>query len=165
MDGRPRSHLPRSRDVVRMPLTTRSGFVGVRRRTSMVAALGTFLAYALLLAAPVHALDPNTRLTQYSHTSWRMQDGSAPSGMYSIAQTTDGFLWFLSSPRGEVYRFDGARFRPWGKLADDEPIGRVRSLVGVGRRWPTARDGSRTIFHFTLPKYDDEKSATGVKGA
>jgi signal transduction histidine kinase len=34
-----------------------------------------------------------------------------------------------------------------------------------GRLWATARDGSGTVFHFTLPKYDDERSATGVKGA
>ena len=125
-----------------MPLTTRSGFVGVRRRTSVVAALGTCLAYGLLLTTPVHALDPNTRLTQYTHTSWRMQDGSAPSGMYSIAQTADGFLWFLSS-RGEIYRFDGVRFRPWRKPADAESIGRIRNLVGdqAGGLWALGAQG------------------------
>src|SRR6185295_822448 len=31
-----------------------------------------------------------------------------------------------------------------------------------GRLWATAKDGAGTIFHFTLPKYDDDKSATGV---
>jgi len=34
-----------------------------------------------------------------------------------------------------------------------------------GRLWSTARDGPGTIFCFTLPKYDDEKSTTGVTGA
>ena len=165
MNGRPRTYLPGSRAVVRVPLTTLSRFVGVgrtkhrvrapfhrplplrstRRRTSIVAALGTCLAYGLLLAAPVHALDSNTRLTQYSHTSWRMQDGSAPSGMYSIAQTADGFLWFLSS-RGEIFRFDGVEFRPWRKPADVESIGRIRNLVGDqgGGLWAL---GARGIAH------------------
>ena len=62
-----------------------------------------------LLAVPAHALDPNKHITQYTHTSWRTQDGSAPSGMNAIAQTSDGFLWFLS-PGGEVYNFDGSGF-------------------------------------------------------
>ena len=51
-------------------------------------------------------------ITQYMHTSWRIQDGSLPSGMYSITQTSDGFLWFVSLP-GDIYRFDGVRFVPW----------------------------------------------------
>ena len=50
------------------------------------------------------------------HTSWRMQDGSAPAGMRAIAQTADGFLWFASLSRG-IYRFDGVRFVPWLLLA------------------------------------------------
>jgi PAS domain S-box-containing protein len=71
-----------------------------------------------------------------------MQDGSAPSGMYSIAQTTDGFLWFLSS-RGEVYRFDGVRFSSWRKPADAESIGRIRNLVGdqAGGLWALGAQG------------------------
>jgi signal transduction histidine kinase/ligand-binding sensor domain-containing protein len=64
------------------------------------------------MAGTVHALDPNKHLTQYIHTAWRAQDGSLPSGMFSITQTSDGFLWFLSLP-GDIYRFDGVRFVPW----------------------------------------------------
>ena len=129
MSGRPRSR-PGSR--------ARS----TRHRISIVPALGTCLACAILLTSPVHALDPNTRLTQYAHTSWRMQDGSAPSGMYSIAQTTDGFLWFLSS-RGEIDRFDGVGFRPWRKPAEAESIGRIRNLVAdrAGGLWALGAQG------------------------
>ncbi len=47
-------------------------------RTTIAAALGCYLACLWLLAGPVYALDPNKRLTQYVHTSWRMRDGSAP---------------------------------------------------------------------------------------
>src|SRR5208283_1454869 len=74
--------------------------------------LGWCLTCVLLLAGAVHALDPNKRLTQYMHTSWRVQDGSLPAGMFSITQTSDGFLWFSALEQG-VYRFDGIRFLPW----------------------------------------------------
>ena len=74
--------------------------------------LGGCLICVLLLAASAQALDPNKRLTQYVHTSWRIQDGSLPAGMFAITQTSDGFLWFSASGQG-VYRFDGVRFLPW----------------------------------------------------
>ena len=79
------------------------------RRKIRTAMLCGFLLYLLLRATPLHALDPNKRLTQYMHTAWRTQDGSLPAGMFSITQTSDGFLWFLSLP-GDIYRFDGVRF-------------------------------------------------------
>jgi signal transduction histidine kinase/ligand-binding sensor domain-containing protein len=78
-------------------------------RVTIAGTLGCWLTCVLLMAGSVHALDPNKRLTQYMHTSWRIQDGSAPSGMWSIAQTSDGFLWLSSIP-GDLYRFDGVRF-------------------------------------------------------
>src|SRR5208283_1472938 len=81
-------------------------------RTTTAALLASYLIYLLLGTVPVHALDPNKRLTQYIHTSWRVQDGSLPAGMYHIVQTSDGFLWFLSLP-ADIYRFDGVRFLPW----------------------------------------------------
>ena len=71
-----------------------------------------FLFYLLLGVAPLHALDPNKHITQYIHTSWRIQDGSLPAGMFSITQTSDGFLWFSALEQG-LYKFDGVRFVPW----------------------------------------------------
>ena len=79
---------------------------------AFAATLCCCLTCVLLLAAPAHALDPNKHITQYMHTSWRIQDGSLPSGMHEIKQTADGFLWFVSLP-GDIYRFDGVRFVPW----------------------------------------------------
>src|SRR5271165_2106048 len=79
---------------------------------AIAAMLGSCLTCVLLLAGTGHALDPNKRLTQYIHTSWRIQDGSLPAGMFSITQTSDGFLWFSAIAQG-VYRFDGVRFVPW----------------------------------------------------
>ena len=50
-------------------------------RTAMLCAS---LLYLLLRVAPLHALDPNKRVTQYMHTAWRTQDGSLPAGMYQL---------------------------------------------------------------------------------
>jgi PAS domain S-box-containing protein len=78
-------------------------------RRSIAAALG-YLACLGLLATPVHALDPNKRITQYIHSVWTPRDGSVPNGGYAITQTSDGFLWFVS---GDLMTFDGVRFAPW----------------------------------------------------
>jgi ligand-binding sensor domain-containing protein len=82
-----------------------------RPRTAIAATLAACLAWGLLLPDTAYALDPNKRLTQYLHTSWRIQDGSAPSGIYTVAQTSDGFLWF-STYSPTIYRFDGVRSLP-----------------------------------------------------
>lgn len=63
------------------------------------------------------ALNPSLRVSQYTHATWRIQDGSLPAGMFSIAQTADGFLWTVSLS-GDVYRFDGVQFLPWRKPDD-----------------------------------------------
>jgi len=92
-----------------LPRLNSVSFAG--RRTVIAAAMFCCLACGSFLARPAHALDPNKRLTQYLHTSWRIQDGSAPAGMFTVAQTSDGFLWF-SSYSPAIYRFDGVRFLP-----------------------------------------------------
>ena len=81
-----------------------------------------FAACLSLLAGPAFSLNPEVRLTQSFHKSWRTQDGSVPAGMFSITQSSDGFLWLTSLP-GDVYRFDGVRFVRWSALPD--PSGKV----------------------------------------
>jgi signal transduction histidine kinase/ligand-binding sensor domain-containing protein len=111
--------------------TTRFRLLRLRlncRPVKIAIALCGYLASVWLSSSPVYALDPTKSVTQYMHTAWRTQDGSAPASMYSIAQTSDGFLWFLSS-RGEIYRFDGVQFRPWQIPAEAKSIGRIRNIV------------------------------------
>jgi len=111
----------------------------------MTVMLSGCLACILLAAYPVHALDPNKRLTQYMHTSWRIQDGSAPAAdMLSIAQTSDGFLWFVAA-RG-FYRFDGVQFVPT-ILPADAPTTRIMNISAdrSGGLWVVLRD---EIIHF-----------------
>jgi len=115
-----------------------------RARGVLAATVSCFL----LLGSAAHALDPNKRLTQYIHASWRVQDGSAPSGMYAITQTSDGFLWFLSS-RGEIYRFDGVKFRPWHLPPEAEVIGRIRNILAdtTGGLWALGGNGVAHVKH------------------
>jgi signal transduction histidine kinase/ligand-binding sensor domain-containing protein len=84
----------------------------LRWRITIAARLRSYLFCVLVFAGSVYALDSNKHITQYIHTSWRIQDGSLPAGVFSITQTSDGFLWFSALEQG-VYRFDGARFLPW----------------------------------------------------
>jgi signal transduction histidine kinase/ligand-binding sensor domain-containing protein len=91
-------------------MTTYRAFDGCQARPATRLALhATCLVCVLVMAAPAQALDPDKRINQYIHTSWRTQDGSLPAGMFSITQTSDGFLWVLSLP-GDIYRFDGVQF-------------------------------------------------------
>src|SRR5579859_6247813 len=123
---------------------------------TIVATLGSCFTFVLLLAGTVQALDPNKRVTQYIHTAWRTQDGSLPAGMYHIAQTSDGFLWFLSLP-ADIYRFDGVRFLPW-RLPAGVPIDRSMNIFAdhAGGLWvlgPTdivRLKGAAVTSHFPL---------------
>ena len=76
----------------------------------MVATLASYLTGILLLASSVHGLDPNKRITQYIHNSWRTEQDNVIPGGYRITQTSDGFLWFVS---GDMHTFDGIRFVSW----------------------------------------------------
>ena len=112
---------------------------------TIVATLGACLACVVLLAGTVHALDPNKRLTQYMHTSWRIQDGSAPSVIEAIAQTSDGYLWFSSDSQG-LYRFDGVRFLPWTLSSNGKTMNAIVKVYGdrAGGLWAF---GPREIVH------------------
>jgi signal transduction histidine kinase/ligand-binding sensor domain-containing protein len=53
------------------------------------------------------ALSPHLSLRQLHHTSWLAHDG-APTGIESLAQTSDGYIWVAAS--AGLFRFDGVRF-------------------------------------------------------
>jgi ligand-binding sensor domain-containing protein len=60
-----------------------------------------------MLASPACALSPDLRIKQFYHTAWTAKDG-APTGIQSVAQTRDGYLWIASE--AGLFRFDGVRF-------------------------------------------------------
>ncbi len=67
------------------------------------------LVGSLCAATPCLAVEEPSASTisDVRHTSWMLKDG-APAEIWSIAQTTDGWLW-LGTPTG-LYRFDGVHF-------------------------------------------------------
>ena len=69
------------------------------------------LAWVFVIPPTAHALDPDKRLTQYLHRSFRMPDGSAPESMFNHHANDDVFCGchrFASSIDSTVFAlFDG----------------------------------------------------------
>jgi len=65
--------------------------------------------------------------------------------MFSVAQTSDGFLWLTSVSQG-MYRFDGIRFVPWTLPVDGRTIDHIVSVHGdhTGGLWAVAE---HEVFH------------------
>ena len=100
------------------------------RRASM--AVGGFLLWCGIASA----LNPSLEINQYSHKAWTIRDGFFKAVIYSIAQTTDGYLW-LGTESG-LLRFDGVRYISWQPPAGHSLPGNfIYSLVGArdGRLW------------------------------
>ena len=116
-----------------------------RLRTAKATTLAACLTWVLLFPGASHALDPDLRLTQYMHASWRTQDGSIPAGMFSVTQTSDGFLWVTSDSQG-MYRFDGIQFVPWTLPVEGRTIDHIVSVHGdhAGGLWAV---GEHEVFH------------------
>src|SRR5258708_40116827 len=53
----------------------------------------SILSLFLLACVPSKALDPDTRVSQYAHTAWLVQDGYFNGAPRAITQTTDGYIW------------------------------------------------------------------------
>src|SRR6266436_7581905 len=85
----------------------------------------------LLLALQAHALDPRRGLAEYRQTIWTSKDGLPATFIYSIAQSSDGYIW-LGSTDG-LARFDGIQFVHW------RPKGN-RTLLGAVPVVSAARD-------------------------
>jgi signal transduction histidine kinase/ligand-binding sensor domain-containing protein len=87
----------------------------------------------LLIAPSLFALNPNLSLSQYLHTSWTQEEGSALPPTYALAQTTDGYLW-LGTEKG-LLRFDGMRFTEWSPTS-----GPALPILNIG--WLRCASGS-----------------------
>jgi signal transduction histidine kinase/ligand-binding sensor domain-containing protein len=92
----------------------------------------------MILAAPrAWAVDPAKRISQYAHSTWRIEDGFFSTTPQALAQSRDGYLW-IGTDAGLV-RFDGVRFVPW-RAPDGKQLASssITSLLA-------ARDGSLWI--------------------
>lgn len=64
--------------------------------------------FLLCLAGNSFALDPNRAIFQYREDRWGTERGFSGGTIYSISQSSDGFLW-IATEKGLV-RFDGLNF-------------------------------------------------------
>jgi len=88
------------------PTLTTAGTI-VSARIGSAARLLSLCFFISLLSAPLRGIDRDRRLDELYHTSWTLKDG-APTEIFAIAQTIDGYLW-LGTTTGLV-RFDGIHF-------------------------------------------------------
>ena len=110
---------------------------------------------ALVLATrPGTALDPNTRITQYRHTAWRVQEGAFESAPNAVTQTADGHLW-IGTDSGLV-KYDGVHFVPWASPpGTSASISAIYSLQGSsdGTLWIGDANGLLSWKDGTLKKH------------
>ena len=123
-----------------------------RRRIATEAAC--FLLCAMLGSLRALAVDPTEALSELHRTKWATRDG-APAGMYTLAQTSDGYLWIGAD--GGLFRFDGVHFEQFTLPNGEHPISdSVMTLFAlpsngllIGMRFGGAfllRDGQLTHF-------------------
>ena len=107
---------------------------------------------------PLLAINPNTALSQYAHTAWRLQDGLLASAPSAIAQTRDGYLWIGTDT--DLLRFDGVRFTPMSEIAGHPHLiqGRTEALYGasdgslwIGKRSTLYRWTGSRLSEYVLP--------------
>jgi signal transduction histidine kinase/ligand-binding sensor domain-containing protein len=106
------------------------------------ALVGLFAAAACLAA---FGIESNRTIEQFTHTAWSAKEG-APSAIFAITQTEDGYLW-LGSAMG-LFRFDGTtieRYEP--QTGPTLPTGGVRSLLALpdGDLWIGYFDGAISL--------------------
>jgi signal transduction histidine kinase/ligand-binding sensor domain-containing protein len=116
----------------------------------------------LLVCAPVQALDPTHRITQYSHANWTRRDDRLPGSIRALGQTSDGTLW-IGTEFG-LLRFDGVRFAPWrpptGQQLLSESIGKIMAARD-GTLWIGTRNGLSHWANGKLENYQTSKSSAG----
>ena len=109
-----------------------------------------------LFVMSAFALDPQKTIIQLVHTSWTEKDG-APTGILSLAQTTDGYLW-IGTTTG-LFRFDGLRFVRFEPQAGETiPGDRIEQLLATrdGALWISSRmNAGRRLFNGHLSKLEN----------
>jgi signal transduction histidine kinase/ligand-binding sensor domain-containing protein len=116
----------------------------------------------LLLCGDLSALDPSHTIAQYGHVAWTRQNGGPQSGVFALAQTSDGDLW-VGTEFG-LSHFDGARFLPWlppkGPRLSDETILSLAASAD-GSLWIGTHQG---LTHWDGDRVSYYQTSTGPSG-
>jgi ligand-binding sensor domain-containing protein len=110
----------------------------------------------ILVASPLRAVDPNRHISQYAHTTWRVQDGAFKGAPYAIAQANGGYLW-IGTADG-LFRFDGVRFVRWASPDGPQlPSTLVLRLLAArdGSLWIGSKDGLSHLENDHLVNFTD----------
>lgn len=91
------------------------------------------------LVQPLLAVNAESRLSQYGHTVWRVQDGALNVNPTAFAQTPDGYIWI--GTRSGLYRFDGVSFTAWNPPSGQRYPSGISSIQSLY----AAKDGSLWI--------------------
>ncbi|HEX6730137.1 MAG TPA: two-component regulator propeller domain-containing protein, partial [Pyrinomonadaceae bacterium] len=108
----------------------------------------------LCLAHTASAIDPSRELSQYIRDQWGSAKGFPGGQVYSISQTSDGYLW-IGAEKGLV-RFDGINFSLFHNANTPSlPVGPVRGLVADsdGALW--IHWGGPRLFRYSGGKFED----------
>jgi ligand-binding sensor domain-containing protein len=121
-------------------------------------ALGLFLASGLL-----HALDPATAISGYSHQAWGRDNGRLSAIVHAIAQTGDGDLW-IGTDTG-LLEFDGVRFKPYKEPRNggfgSDAISALAPAIDGGL-WIGTRQGLAHWKDGTVQNYRPNQPPSGV---
>ncbi|HVI07459.1 MAG TPA: ATP-binding protein [Candidatus Binatia bacterium] len=118
----------------------------------------SFPLLAILLFIPAGhllALDPTSRISQYGHSTWRVQDGYFGAAPRFVAQTTDGYIW-VGTGNG-LFKFDGVRFVRWDAQPGAAlPSPAIRGLLGAsdGSLWIGTDAGLAHLANGRLTLYE-----------
>jgi len=121
--------------------------MATRSKASWLLQPASAVAAAFALASHAFALSPDLHVTQLHHTAFTAKDG-APSGIESLAQTSDGYLWIAGA--AGLFRFDGVRFEHIDGIRGQRlPSTNVLSLFAPrnGGLWIGYRFGGTSFLH------------------
>ena len=107
--------------------------------------IGALLLSLLAAARIAFGVDPSRTIAELYHSAWTVEDG-APSSIYALAQTKDGYLW-LGTFNG-LFRFDGVRFQRYQpERGDPFPSQSIVALFATpdGGLWISFRTGGVTF--------------------
>src|SRR5215813_11484561 len=109
-------------------------------------------------AVSASSLDPNRKVSQYTHEYWGIEKGFTGGAISVIGQSSDGYLW-IGTDKG-LFRFDGLNFR---QVAQANPsslgIGPVQTLLAdrSGNLWILLR--STQLLRYRDGKFELSRGA------
>src|SRR5947209_947171 len=114
----------------------------------------------LLLATPLAALNPRSKIDQFSLRGWFTEDGLPSSRIRAALQTRDGYLW-LATSQG-IARFDGNQFTVFSpSTRSDLTAVNFYDLCEMpdGTLWFASNAG---LFHFSDDHFERFGTAEGL---